>query len=394
MILLSHATGNENMRQAVLALQEANLLGEFWTSISWDPDTMIDRLLPDDLRTQFARRSFPESVRPFVHTMPMPEISRLLLGRPNIDSVLQSLDRKVAGRIRNAGTFTAVYAYEDGALDSFRAARDCGLHRIYDLPIGYWRAAQDIYATEGDREPEWAPTLTGIRDSDEKLARKEEELKLAERVVVASSFTRRTLSDAGFAGVVSVIPYGAPPPAETTMAARPGKLRVLFAGSLGQRKGLSYLLRAVDSLGEQIELTLLGRKTVDHCAPLNEAVQKHRWIPTLPHADVLREMQQHDVLVLPSLFEGFGLVILEAMAQGLVVIATPNTAAPDIFDDGVDGFIVPIRSAEAITEKLELLAQNRTHLSGMKQSAQKKSQRYRWEVYRSALAELAREVVS
>jgi alpha-maltose-1-phosphate synthase len=394
MILLSHATGNENVRQAALALQEANLLGEFWTSISWDPDTMIDRLLPDRLRTQFARRSFPESVRPFVHTMPIPEIRRLFFGRPDIDSVLQSLDRKVAERIRNAGTLAAVYTYEDGALESFRAARDCGLHRIYDLPIGYWRAAQDIYAAERDREPEWAATLTGIRDLDEKLARKEEELKLAERVIVASSFTKRTLSDAGFAGAVSVIPYGAPAPVETAVAACPGKLRVLFAGSLGQRKGLSYLLRAVDLLGEQIKLTLLGRKTVGNCTPLNEAVQKHRWIPTLPHADVLREMQQHDVLVLPSLFEGFGLVILEAMAQGLVVIATPNTAAPDIFDDGVDGFIVPLRSAEAIAEKLESLAQNPRRLSEMKQSAQKKSQRYRWEVYRSALAELAREVVS
>jgi starch synthase len=394
MILLSHATGNENVRQAALALQEANLLGEFWTSISWDPDTMIDRLLPDGLRNQFGRRSFPESVRPFVHTMPMPEIGRLFLGRPNIDSVLESLDRRVARRIRKGGTFAAVYAYEDGALESFRAARDGGVHRIYDLPIGYWRAAQDIYATERDREPEWAATLTGIRDSDEKLARKEEELKLAERVVVASSFTKRSLSDAGFAGAVSVIPYGSPPPVATAMAARAGKLRVLFTGSLGQRKGLSYLLRAVDSLGEQIELTLLGRKTIGSCAPLNKAVEKHRWIPTLPHADVLQEMQQHHILVLPSLFEGFGLVILEAMAQGLVVIATSNTAAPDIFDDGVDGFIVPIRSAEAITEKLELLAQNPTRLSEMRQSAQKKSQLYRWEAYRSALAELAREVVS
>lgn len=394
MILLSHATGNENVRQAVLALQEANLLGEFWTSLSWDPDTVIDRLLPEALRNQLARRSFPESVRPFVHTMPMPEIRRLLLGRPDIDSVLQNLDRKVAERIRNGGTFAAVYAYEDGALESFRAARDCGVHRIYDLPIGYWRAAQDIYAVERDREPEWSSTLTGIRDSDEKLARKEEELKLAERVVVASSFTRRTLSDAGFAGPVSVIPYGAPPAADAAIAARSGKLRLLFAGSLGQRKGLSYLLRAVDLLGDQIELTLLGRKTVENCVPLNEAVQKHHWIPTLPHADVLREMQQHDVLVLPSLFEGFGLVILEAMAQGLVVVATPNTAAPDIFDDGVDGFIVPICSAEAIAEKLELLAQDPARLSEMKQSARRKSQLYRWEVYRSALAELAQEVVS
>ena len=171
-------------------------------------------------------------------------------------------------------------------------------------------------------------------------------------------------------------------------------MRVLFAGSLGQRKGLSYLLRALDSLGEKVELTLLGRKTADNCAPLEAAIRKHRWIPTLPHGDLMREMRLHDVLVLPSLFEGFGLVILEAMAQGLVVIATSHTAAPDIFADGIDGFIVPIRSAEAIAEKLQLLAADRARLREMKVAARKKAQLHRWEHYRTALAQLAREVVS
>ena len=70
MILLSHATGNENVRQAALGLQEADLLGEFWTCLSWDPESSINRLLPDRWRDQFARRAVPENVRPFVHTRP------------------------------------------------------------------------------------------------------------------------------------------------------------------------------------------------------------------------------------------------------------------------------------------------------------------------------------
>jgi starch synthase len=109
---------------------------------------------------------------------------------------------------------------------------------------------------------------------------------------------------------------------------------------------------------------------------------------------MLREMKRHDVLVLPSLFEGFGLVILEAMAQGLVVIATPHTAAPDVIENGIDGFVVPIRSAEAIAEKLEALLKDRTQLHEMKLAAQRKAQQFRWEVYRRRLVEMAREVVS
>ena len=82
------------------------------------------------------------------------------------------------------------------------------------------------------------------------------------------------------------------------------------------------------------------------------------------------------------------------MAQGLVVIATPHTAAPDLIDDGADGFIVPIRSAEAIAEKLELLAQDPARLHEMKQAARRKAQVHSWEVYRRSLVRLARDVVS
>jgi starch synthase len=394
MILLSHPTGNENVRQAALALREADLLGEFWTCINWNPDAAINQFLPKSLRDHLARRSFAQSVRPFVRTAPNREVVRLLFGLFSIDAVLQDLDRRVAARLCRAEDCNAIYAYEDGALESFRVAKDRGIRRIYDLPIGYWRAAQRIYAEEREREPRWASTLTGVRDSDEKLARKEEELKLAERIVVASSFTKQTLTAGNFPGAVSVIPYGAPSVVEGEIAAHSGTLRVLFAGSLGQRKGLSYLLQAVESLGPRVELTLLGRRASPDCPPLEAALRKHRWIPTLPHQEMLREMQRHDVLVLPSLFEGFGLVILEAMAQGLVVIATPHTAAPDVIENGIDGFVVPIRSAEAIAEKLEALLKDRTQLHEMKLAAQRKAQQFRWEVYRRRLVEMAREVVS
>ena len=395
MILLSHPTGNENVRQAALALQEADLLGEFWTCLNWNPDNVLNRLLPVRVRDQLARRSFSKTVRPYLHTAPARETGRLLFGMFGIDAVLQDLDRKVAARLRRTKNLAAVYAYEDGALESFQIAKDRGIHRIYDLPIGYWRVAQQIYREEMERQPEWAQTLTGIRDTDEKLARKEEELKLAERVVVASSFTEQTLKGSTFTAAVSVIPYGAPAVTQNEIGPHSGPLRVLFAGSLGQRKGLSYLLQAVESVGrDQVELTLLGRRAALNCAPLEAAVRQYRWIPTLPHQEVLREMQRHDVLVLPSLFEGFGLVILEAMAQGLVVIATPHTAAPDLIEDGIDGFIVPIRSSSVIAEKLETLLRAPARLREMKLASRQKAERQRWEVYRRTLAQMAQEVVS
>lgn len=404
MILLSHPTGNEFVRHALMAFAEAGLLGEFWTAFNWNPDGAVSRLLPRSLRELLSRRSFPAAIGSRIHTVPLREIGRLaggLIGFTprhekgflSIDAVLADLDRKVGERLRQIRTCRLVYAYEDAAWQSFQAAAEQGIARVYDLPIGYWRVGQRIYAEEQEREPEWACTLTGARDSEEKLARKDEELRLAQRVIVASTFTKETLVDAPSSAKAEIIAYGAPNAISSEIRESRGPLKVLFAGSLGQRKGLSYLLKAVEMVKGSVELTLLGRKAGAGCRPLESAVGKYRWIPTLNHSGVLREMQNHDLLAFPSLFEGFGLVILEAMAQGTPVITTPHTCGPDIISDGVDGFIVPIRSAEAIAEKLDLLSVDRERLAAMKLAARRKAQSHGWETYRQRLVEVAREVM-
>ena len=98
-------------------------------------------------------------------------------------------------------------------------------------------------------------------------------------------------------------------------------------------------------------------------------------------------MSRQDVLVFPSLFEGFGLVMLEAMSRGLPVIATAHTAAPDVLTDGEDGFIVPIRSADAIVERLEQLIRDRPRLAAMKRAAREKAATLSWESYRRGIVD-------
>jgi alpha-maltose-1-phosphate synthase len=408
MIILSHPTGNENVRQVALAFAEANLLEEFFVTLNWNPGLAFDRILPPRLRQSFRRRSFPELVRHRTRSQPMREAMRLFFGAIHlplcskhergflsIDAISAALDRAVAAEVGKNANCKLVYAYEDCAIATFAAAERRRIPRVYDLPIGYWRAGQRMFVEESECEPEWTPTLTGARDSHEKLARKDEETRLATRVVVASTFTKSTLAQAPHQRPVTVIPYGAPPAATNEIAKGGAKLKILFTGSLGQRKGLSYALRAVELIGERnCELTLLGRKAAEGCRPLDQAVRAHRWLPSLSHARVLLEMRQHDVLIFPSLFEGFGLAITEAMSQGTPVITTAHTAGPDIIDDGVDGFIVPIRSAEAIAEKLGLLARDRERLRAMKISAREKAQRHSWENYRCALVTMAREVMN
>ena len=125
----------------------------------------------------------------------------------------------------------------------------------------------------------------------------------------------------------------------------------LFVGGLSQRKGIADVFAAADHHQDDVELTVIGRGQVDDCPPLKVALGRHRWIPSMPHDQVLKEMRAHDVLLFPSLFEGFGLVITEAMSQGTPVITTDRTAGPDVFEDGKSGWLVTPGDTDALIRK-------------------------------------------
>lgn len=393
-VLLAHPTANQNVRQTALALAEADLLGEFWTCVNWRRGALLDRawsLFPR-VRDEFRRRSFARELQPFIKTYPWREWSRLLLRACSIDAVYESFDRRVAARLDSLGKCEAVYAYDGGALEIFQAARRRGARCIYEHPIVYWRKVRALQREEAELHPAWTPTLLALRDNDEKLARKDEEIALADVIVTPCAFARESLPP--LKAVVHVIPYGAPEVNESQSSRRPNdKLRVLFVGALTQAKGLSYLLDAVARMQPHVDLTLIGQR-VSESVPAQDILARHRWIPSLPHADLLAEMAAHDVLVLPSLHEGFGLVILEAMAQGTPVITTPHTGGADVIAQGVDGFIVPIRSTEAIQQRLEMLVQDRQLLLAMSAAAREKARMCSWQTYRQRIAALARDVVA
>ena len=397
MILLSHPTGNANVKALLTGLEQTNQLSLFRTTVAMEEADWYVNLLPQSVKQEFLRRNY-SLPRSKVSTHPLKELVRLAAsklginfltahetGWASVDSVCKDIDRHVAEQLTKNNKhqpISGVYCYEDIALYTFRAAKQLNLKCFYDLPIGYWRMGQIIQKEESELNPEWASTLTGNFDSTEKLARKDKELQLADVIFVASSFTQQTLQLAPKPHApIKMITYGAPPVTGLRCQQQSQrKLRVLFVGSLGQRKGISYLLDAINQLGKQFELTLIGRPT-NLCRPLEKALKTHRWIASLPHQQILEEMSRHDVLVFPSLFEGFGLVILEAMSQGLPVITTPHTAGPDIISDSEDGFIVPIRSSKAIAQKLELLVSDRNLVLEMSRAAQLKAVQFSWESY-------------
>jgi glycosyltransferase involved in cell wall biosynthesis len=408
MIVLTHPTGNANVRAVLEALEHAGLLARFVTTLGWSEVSYPQ--LASRIRGKLRRNYKLPAEKIDIH--PVREAVRLVAGAlrvnwltdnerawASIDAVYQSLDREAARRLRHGeygASVRGVYAYEDCAEQLFAVAAELGLKRIYDLPIVYWETAQCLLREEAERYPDWEPTLGGTRDSQAKLARKTRELALAELIVCPSNFVLESLPDEAREKKRTIMaPFGSPV-IDVTANARSdsGPLRVLFAGAMTQRKGLADLLAAmklVDSA--RVQLVVMGSAIL----PLDWYRKQFRdfvYEPPRPHADVLRLMQSCDVLVLPSIVEGRALVQQEAMACGLPVIATKNAGGDDLIDEGRTGFLVPIRSPEAIAEKINWLLANRSRISEMGAASQARAREFTWHAYGEKIVAATRELVA
>ena len=151
----------------------------------------------------------------------------------------------------------------------------------------------------------------------------------------------------------------AAPPAS---ANRGGPLRLLFVGNLIPRKGLDTLLTALESLPPgSWQLDVVGRTDLDtgYSARLLRQLSSPGWREAVrlwgPLMDVALadRYRQANLLVVPSEYEGFGIVYLEAMGHGLPVIASRAGGASELVEHGVHGFLVPPRDPAAIRQHLQ-----------------------------------------
>lgn len=401
-IIIYHPTGNANVRGAVNGFFKAGILHSFHVCIACFKNSIFYKLAIGPMK-EFRRREFSPLIRSYTHVYPFKELVRLMapklhqyhwltheIGKFCVDEIYHDLDRKVSRFLKEKSSeITGVYAYEDEALETFRTAKRHGKICIYDLPIGYWRAMRELLGQERKKNPEWAITLGGFNDSERKLQRKDAELALADKIYVASTFTQKTLSMyPGKLADIEVIPYGFPPINENRVYTdiENRKIKVLYVGGLSQRKGISYLFEAVKGLERNIELTVVGKGVIDQCKALREALMHVNYIPSLPHSEVLRLMAENDLLVFPSLFEGFGLVITEAMSQGTPVITTERTCAPDFITNGVDGWIVEAGQSAPIKELLNKFIVSPKILQQAGRAALATAKSRPWSQYESELA--------
>jgi alpha-maltose-1-phosphate synthase len=390
-VLLGHPTGNPNSHNAALAHFEAGHLEAF--CVPWMPSPvtlrMIEAVRPfRPMAQRLARRHFgPLRAAPKIQGRAA-EWRRLAIrgcGLGGERLSYEANDWLMATMAREAGRsrVTAVHAYEDCSLSQFVEAKRLGKACIYDLPIGYypaWKSAQEALAC---RFSDWLPS-TGL--PSQRFVRPEQkqlEMELADLVLAPSSFVEGTIRAFHPTKQVARAGYGVDSdfwtPADKV--ASDGPLRFIYAGQLSLRKGIPVLIEAWRGAAlAGAELELIG--------PWLLAPDKRRSLPAnVVHrpplsAQGLRERYRAaDVFVFPSYFEGFPLVLTEALACGLPTVASAATIGPDILDEACGRLFEP-GNIDELVHILRWFQINREKIPVMSRAARKQAEQLTWEGYR------------
>jgi len=212
----------------------------------------------------------------------------------------------------------------------------------------------------------------------------EREFQLADTIIVQSSFSEQSLRTNGVsAEKITRLPPGVntshffPAPPDTTRT-----FRVLFLGQVTLRKGLQYLLEAWKRLAwRDAELWVVGKVLSDSKPVLNHYAGLPGLHLTGYVPDQLEALQKADVFVAPSVEDGFGHTVIEAMACGLPVVASANTGASDLVRESEGGFVVPYNSVDQYAMALEKLRSDTQLRHNMGQAALARAQKQTWDMY-------------
>ena len=253
----------------------------------------------------------------------------------------------------------------------------------------------------------------GEREPKYRIAGERVVARGADQVIAASESERQTLIEeyAVSPSLVSVIPCGVDTamfrPTDTRAARRSLGLDVdvpvlLFIGRIEPLKGIDVLIRASAQLDGRFQLLVVGGDEKDALRKGDlESLAREMGIAgkvvfanAVPHEELVRYYNAASICVMPSYYESFGLVALEAMACGVPVIASRVGGLKETVRDGQTGYLVPWRCPEPFAERLDLLLTNEPLRRSLGEEAREVAQRYRWPVIATQVEDVYHELVS
>jgi glycosyltransferase involved in cell wall biosynthesis len=361
--------------QLAAALAARGELDRFYTSVFFNKPTrrILGLAKPDVIRRRWHPGIPDERVSAFL----MPELTwrlglHLRIPKRGARAALlhfhDKFDRAVARQMARLGQAAVVVGYETSALHTFRVQRDRGLRTVLDAASVHY----DMQVI-GER------ASAAIRTAE--IEKKSAEIELADTILTLSTLARDSYLKAGVPhDRLAVVPLGVDPNIFDYVERRPPRrpFTFLYVGSGGFIKGIDLLLRAFNALPRGLAtLRIVGAdaNALREFGPSHDVVV----VPRMAKERLISEYANAHVLVLPSRFDGFGQVVLEAMRTGLPAIVSTNVGAKDLIKSGHSGWIFEAGDIEALVSSMLDAMQSDT--LGVGRAAYQAVQHMTWEWY-------------
>lgn len=261
--------------------------------------------------------------------------------------------------------------------------------RIQDVSAINRIYMKDIYEEDMKRSPQFAKALMkerGFLFEKKNQVRWKREIELSDYFIVPSEIVSKSLIYSGARREqIFKCPYGTYFEVNRKNYVQNLPVEILYVGNVTQMKGIFYLLEAVEHLPkDKYHLTVVG-KYDDSSDAFDKYKNKVRFTGYVMHEQVKKYLEQADVFVFPSLGDSFGLAVLEALSYGLPVICSDHAGAADAIQDGINGFIVPAGSSNAILNKLTYCYEHPEFLAKARKAAYDTAEKYTWLEYQNSI---------
>ena len=287
----------------------------------------------------------------------------------------------------------AVVTYDDSSPVLFEILKKEAPHivRIMDMSSANLLYLKKIYESDMIKAPDFAARMKKERSicwDPTILDRAEREIKATQIFLTPSTFVERSLT---FSGIKPAQMFRCPYGVDVSQFQQKeyhdvtgGKtlpIRFVYVGGVKELKGISYLLEAFMNIPkEQAELTVVGNFDSED-SDIKKYLGRVTFTGMVLHSEIPDILKKSDVFIFPSIGDSYALSVMEAASCGLPVIVSENTGVCDKITNGVEGFVVPIQSSEALIEKIHYFISNPHKIETMGKSARKMAEENSWNAY-------------
>lgn len=315
------------------------------------------------------------------------------------EHVLRKFNKKVKNYVcRTKPDAVILYDSLSGEMVQYIKQQSPNTRVIIDMSAAYYPYMCDIFKSDILKNSDDSAQLEAEMNSYShynRMRRSELEIKYADAFLVASNFTKKSLvaygADEKF---IYNCPYGIMQKNDIYhQKSEDGKMNCLYVGNINQNKGVKYLLEAIKKLNSSnIQFTFVG--AYHHLGnSVKEENSDFLFTGHLVKEQVLDYCSKSDLLIFPSLSDGFGLSVLEAMSCGTPVICSRNAGIADAVVDGYNGFLIDAQNSEQIAERILWFTNNRNKCSEMGRNALETSKLYTWDHYNKCLLEAISDIL-